>query len=212
MAGSVEFGNHGDAAVPRIAENLLVIRFRIIRIHADTAIGLRLQAPHLLQVPIGKLVMRAERGQFGQRRNLHAPRFVVAKVEMQQVELVSGHDVQHLEHIFLAAEIAHDIKHKSAKTKIRPVFEDHIFRTLRKFAQRDLGVKGAVFVVGLHGSRASSIQADFVPTGRVYRRTNVPANTLHCGNNIRYRGLIRSRKPGSVRLRTFMRQELVADR
>ena len=155
--------------------------------------------------------MGAESGQIGQRRNLQTPRFVVAQVEMQQVELIGRQDVQHPEDLFFRTEIADDVEHKSAQAKVGPVFDDHVLRAGGQLALRYLGVKGTVLVVRLNGGDAVGIDAQPVPALRLHAARALRTDRLHGRNDIRRHGLIRSGEPGSVRFLAFVGQELVAD-
>ena len=58
--------------------------------------------------------MRAEGGGCGNARDLKSPAFVIDEMEVKDVELVESHDVEKLENLGLALEIAGDIEHESA--------------------------------------------------------------------------------------------------
>ena len=212
MAGRVKFGHHSDAAVPGIAENLFEIRFGIICIETDLAANLRLETPCLFQVPVRRFVMGAKGSQLRKTGNLQTPRLIVSQMEMQQIELIRCHDVQHLEQIFLTPEITHHVEHEAPHPQIGPVFDDQILRALGKFGLRHFRVECTVFVIGLHGSLPVSIDAQAIPSRRMHTTCALLTDKFHRRNDVSGRRLIGGLKPLRIRIGTFPVQKAVADR
>ena len=147
VARGVKFRHHLDAALPGIFQDFLVFLFRKESGVAEAAVGGRFEGFRLLQVPVRHLVMAAEGRQVRKLGDFQAPGLVVSQMEMQEVQLVGGHDVQHLENLLLAAEIPHYIQHEAAEAQVRPVFDDQVFGVFRQFGKGGPGKESTGFIL-----------------------------------------------------------------
>ena len=87
MAWGVELGNHLDAPIPSILDDLLVFLGRVKSGVADAAVDGGFQGLSFFEVPIGQGVAATEFGEFRQLFDLQAPRFIIGDMEMQGVHL-----------------------------------------------------------------------------------------------------------------------------
>ena len=159
--------------------------------------------------------MAAEGRKFRKFRDFHTPGFIVAQVEMQHVEFVGSHDVQHLQHFFLAAEVADHIQHEAAQPQVRPVFDDHVRQFIGQFVQGLLSVNLAFLIDGKHGY-FSPADGNAIPAFGVFRlacwRIRTISDGLRTGNHLPGLHLVAGGKPIGIYRRTLMLQEAVGDR
>src|SRR5438034_6854369 len=60
---------------------------------------------------------RAQRGELGEARDLDPPALVVREMEMEDIELVAGDEVERAQHGGLRMEVAGDVEHEPAVTE-----------------------------------------------------------------------------------------------
>src|SRR5204862_7614280 len=64
---------------------------------------------------------RAQRGELGEARDLDPPALGVRELEMEDIELVAGDEVERAQHGGLRMEVAGDVEHESAVAEARSV-------------------------------------------------------------------------------------------
>ena len=210
MARGVELRNHPDAALPRITQDFHILFPGVEGGIARAAIGRGFESLGLLQVPVRELVMAAEGRQLRQAGNLQAPGLIVSQVEMEEVQLVGSHNVQHLQNLFLAAEIPHHIQHKAAEAQVRPVFNNRVREALGKLFQGGLRKECAILIIGLHRRLPLIIETNLIPAGRMGFPLKSPS--LHLRNDVRGLGLVGGGKEAGVDGRSLAVQEVVLHR
>src|SRR3954451_1112761 len=118
MARHVERRDDLDPARVRSFQDFDVVGSRKIavdrRVAGRPGPELRKQAARFAGV---EATIGANRSEFGQPRYLEPPAFVVAKVEVELVELVPAHLLDDLEYLRLAVEIAGEIDVQAAKSE-----------------------------------------------------------------------------------------------
>src|SRR5437773_5690115 len=75
-----------------------------------------------MSIRIGRVAASsAQRGELGEARNLDPPALVVREMEMEDIELVAGDEVERAQHGGLRMEVAGDVEHESAVAEARSV-------------------------------------------------------------------------------------------
>src|SRR3989449_6116977 len=64
---------------------------------------------------------RAQRGELGEARDFDSPALVVREMEMEDIELVAGDEVERAQHGGLRMEVPRDVEHEPAVTEARSV-------------------------------------------------------------------------------------------
>src|SRR5437762_13615996 len=64
---------------------------------------------------------RAQRGELGEARDLDPPALVVREMEMEDIQLVPGDEVDRAQHGGLRMEVPRDVEHEPAVTEARSV-------------------------------------------------------------------------------------------
>src|SRR5437773_11566345 len=71
-----------------------------------------------MSIRIGRVAASsAQRGELGEARNLDPPALVVREMEMEDIELVAGDEVERAQHGGLRMEVAGDVEHEPAVTE-----------------------------------------------------------------------------------------------
>src|SRR2546428_9045988 len=75
-----------------------------------------------MSVRIGRMATsRAQRGELGEARDFDSPALVVREMEMEDIELVAGDEVERAQHGGLRMEVPRDVEHEPAVTEARSV-------------------------------------------------------------------------------------------
>src|SRR5262249_31052272 len=111
--------DHGDAAVGRVANHLADV---VLRVEASWALATR--AGRLVRGLDRRVVAaRADLRQTWVALDLDAPAGIVGQVQLQNVELVERHQVEHLEDELLGQEVPRDVDEQAAPGEARRIFD-----------------------------------------------------------------------------------------
>src|SRR5206468_6085210 len=77
--------------------------------------GARAERGRQMSVRVDRVAAsRAHRGELGEARNLDPPALVVSEMEVEDIELVAGDEVEHAQHGGLRVKVAGDVEQESA--------------------------------------------------------------------------------------------------
>ena len=115
MAGQVDLGHNGDAALPRIIDDLTDLLLGVVAAVADAVVRIEVVFDHR---PVAEA---ADFGETGVALNFEPPALVVREMPVETVELVERHYVEVLLRLFDAPEMSDRIHVHAAVGKARTV-------------------------------------------------------------------------------------------
>ena len=143
MARRFNLGDDGDMTLGGILQKLDKVLSGVVSvgrgggvvgIPASVVVGVE-----ALALVAGESPARTYRGELFETGNLETPGFVVAEVEVENVDFVRGQQVEQFEEVGLAGEVAGYIEHHAAVGQVGIVVDGHIVesgRNLLAFQQR----------------------------------------------------------------------------
>ncbi len=167
----VEFRNHFNSQSVGELQQFDILIYAVEAVGRSFGIGVAVAAVYAFKkvcvVALGISAARAHLGQFGQLGNLNTPTLVVAYMEVQHIQAISGHEAYKALHVVEACKVAGHVNHQSAVRQVGPVlnvghrqFAVHVDRALDALQQTRCQRLG-ILAVGVHS------QAVAVDTGAI---------------------------------------------
>ncbi len=124
MARHLELGNHLDVPRRRVAQDLGVVRAgKEAAAPGPVHVGPGAERGGQVAVRIGRVAAsRAHRCELGQARDLDAPALVVREMEVEDIDLVAGQQVERAQHHAFGMEIPGDVEHEAAVAEAGRVY------------------------------------------------------------------------------------------